>query len=120
MREHILQKLWPPIGMRSGREEGGEKCFEVRRDDRGFQKGDILVLKRVWESGYVSGPDLRREITYVDSPEAQDNSGSKVWICRHGPDSSPPPPPSERSDHNPEWLRRAADYLERKRGAGHA
>lgn len=27
--------------------ERGEKLFEVRRDDRGFQKGDSLVLQRV-------------------------------------------------------------------------
>lgn len=27
----------------------GEKMFEVRRDDRGFQKGDILVLQRLNE-----------------------------------------------------------------------
>ena len=26
--------------------ERGDKNFEVRRDDRGFQKGDILVLKK--------------------------------------------------------------------------
>lgn len=27
----------------------GDKCFEVRRDDRGFQKGDKLVLRRFGE-----------------------------------------------------------------------
>ena len=27
----------------------GEKTFEVRRDDRGFQKGDTLVLQRLNE-----------------------------------------------------------------------
>ena len=25
--------------------ESGEKSFEVRRDDRGFQRGDVLLLR---------------------------------------------------------------------------
>lgn len=29
--------------------ERGDKTFEVRRDDRGFQKGDVLVLQRTRE-----------------------------------------------------------------------
>lgn len=69
--EHTLKTLpnyWDAV-------ERGEKPFEVRRDDRGFQKGDILVLRRMrknmFGSAYeedVSGHtyrDLRREITYV-------------------------------------------------------
>lgn len=24
----------------------GEKCFEVRKDDRGFQRGDVLILRK--------------------------------------------------------------------------
>ncbi|MGX9980664.1 DUF3850 domain-containing protein [Methylobacterium fujisawaense] len=31
--------------------ERGEKTFEIRRDDRGFQKGDIVRLLRLPESG---------------------------------------------------------------------
>ncbi|MCB1429596.1 MAG: DUF3850 domain-containing protein [Nitratireductor sp.] len=64
--------------------KSGEKPFEVRRDDRGFQKGDELVLCRYgtdWlhQSGFMndrgdvvsSYPDIKgvdsikRTITYV-------------------------------------------------------
>jgi hypothetical protein len=43
MREHILKTLpdyWDAVAAK-------EKTFEVRRDDRGFQKGDVLVLRRL-------------------------------------------------------------------------
>lgn len=59
----------------------GEKNFEVRRDDRGFQRGDIVLLQRYGESWvnkkmeYLDARDfgvhrseaetLRRRITYV-------------------------------------------------------
>lgn len=56
----------------------GEKTFEVRRDDRGFQKGDELQLVR-HNGRHIIPPDtpmlsekycvehytLRREITYI-------------------------------------------------------
>ena len=53
-----------------------EKLFEVRRDDRGFQKGDTLILRRmkkdhngIWREDrdpYDSSPrDLERKITYI-------------------------------------------------------
>ena len=31
----------------------GEKCFEVRRDDRGFQRGDRLKLRRYGEDDLI-------------------------------------------------------------------
>lgn len=51
----------------------GEKPFEVRRDDRGYQRGDILVLQRTKaEAPYYIEYDLdrkpvevRKRITYV-------------------------------------------------------
>lgn len=50
----------------------GDKNFEVRRDDRGFQKGDILELVRIprTENGIRTdgwGPPemLRRRVTWV-------------------------------------------------------
>lgn len=67
--EHVL-KCWPSY---FDAIERGDKNFEVRRDDRGFQKGDTLVLRK-YEigSGYHPSPEapydyyeLRREITYV-------------------------------------------------------
>lgn len=41
-QEHELKlrvEYWDAIA-------SGEKCFEVRKDDRGFQKGDFLILKK--------------------------------------------------------------------------
>jgi hypothetical protein len=35
----------------------GDKTFEVRRDDRGFQKGDLVQLVRLADGGF-SGYDL--------------------------------------------------------------
>ena len=40
MTEHVLKTLpdyWDAV-------DRGDKTFEVRRDDRGFQKGDTLIL----------------------------------------------------------------------------
>ncbi len=73
MTEHILKTLapfWEAV-------ERGDKTFEVRRDDRGFQRDDVLVLRRlkpgemypetkVWWLGLpTTFYDLRRRITYV-------------------------------------------------------
>jgi len=71
-KEHVLKTYadyWDAV-------ERGEKPFEVRRDDRGFQKGDVLVLRRMkkgflgkWEEDRTYSDnrprDLRRKITYV-------------------------------------------------------
>ncbi len=62
--------------------KAGLKPFEVRRDDRGYQKGDVLLLRRYGkdslhgELGYLSGglgtlcgerdaETIHAEITYV-------------------------------------------------------
>lgn len=75
MTEHILKTTdvyWDAI-------ERGEKNFEVRRDDRGFQKGDVLILRRVEFSTFSADKkiiesrcphrntprDLRRKVTYI-------------------------------------------------------
>lgn len=42
---HVL-KCWPAYFDAIRR---GEKTFEVRRDDRGFQKGDTVILHRTYE-----------------------------------------------------------------------
>jgi hypothetical protein len=70
--EHILKTFvdyWRAV-------ESGEKTFEVRRDDRGFQKGDVLVLRcmeKNFRGHWVekrhthdnSPYQIRRKITYV-------------------------------------------------------
>ena len=69
MVEHKL-KTWPNYWDAVA---CGDKTFEVRRDDRGFQKGDVLVLQKYTiGDGYItcSGErfkiqELRKIITYV-------------------------------------------------------
>lgn len=72
MVEHILKTMpdyWDAV-------DRNEKPFEVRRDDRGFQKGDILILRRLKKNpvndkwfeeshSYGGYKELRRKITYV-------------------------------------------------------
>jgi len=52
--------------------ERGDKTFEVRRDDRGFQKGDTLHLAKFDGLHYVAPPGarfgktiLKRRISYI-------------------------------------------------------
>lgn len=48
--------------------KAGIKTFELRRNDRGFQKGDMLNLQRVDRRGYVNyGAEdcILAEVTYV-------------------------------------------------------
>lgn len=69
--EHTLKTLapyWDAIA-------SGEKNFEVRRDDRGFQKGDTLVLQRLQPNGYLldyasfelgaEPKQIRKRVTYI-------------------------------------------------------
>ena len=41
----------------------GTKTFELRRDDRNFKVGDILLL-REWEHGY-SGRKIKKKVIYI-------------------------------------------------------
>lgn len=71
MTEHKL-KCWLPYFDAIAR---GDKNFEVRRDDRGFQRGDVLVLQKFDHEkhryvldgfGYsATHVELRRTILYV-------------------------------------------------------
>lgn len=59
--------------------KNGEKTFELRKDDRGFKVGDILVLKEfkhrvtdstgpelvVEEEGGYTGREIRKRISYI-------------------------------------------------------
>lgn len=67
MTEHRL-KSWPesfdPVHQ-------GIKTFELRRNDRGYQPGDILILME-WEppsgsvgEGRYTGRECRRRVSYV-------------------------------------------------------
>ena len=47
--------------------KSGDKNFEVRRDDRGFQKGDILELICIDAAGMVVGnmPPICRRVKWI-------------------------------------------------------
>lgn len=59
----------------------GQKPFEIRRNDRNYQVGDILVLKETKYPGYAmnacqdsaplvyTGRKTRRRITYIMPPQ---------------------------------------------------
>lgn len=68
-REHnikVWSEYWESLS-------SGEKTFEVRRDDRGYQKGDILVLEKYnreecrHERLYSTNAKItmRRKITFI-------------------------------------------------------
>ena len=62
MKTHEL-KTWPEF---FGPVLSGEKPFECRKNDRGFQKGDVLRLME-WDNeiGAYTGYDCYRRVTYV-------------------------------------------------------
>lgn len=70
MSEHTV-KCWPVY---FDAIERGDKNFDVRRDDRGYQKGDTIVLQRTrpdslhqveYDYNMKVKKELRREITYI-------------------------------------------------------
>lgn len=70
--EHEL-KCWPEYFARIGT---GQKTFEIRRNDRDFQVGDILILKEYdpakgWPD-HGSYETIRAEIIYMSSYEQKD------------------------------------------------
>jgi Domain of unknown function (DUF3850) len=62
MTEHVLKTLepyWEAVAC-------GAKTFEVRRDDRGFQRGDILVLRCTQaKTGAGFDKEVRKRIGYI-------------------------------------------------------
>lgn len=62
MTVHRL-KTWAPY---FGAVADGSKPFEVRRDDRGFQRGDRLrLVETSRQDGAATGREAEYEITYV-------------------------------------------------------
>ncbi len=51
----------------------GEKTFEIRLNDRGFQKGDEVVLMEVDQFGVFSGREETRRIGYVTNVDQKEN-----------------------------------------------
>ena len=47
--------------------ECGDKTFEIRFNDRGYQKGDILHLTKVDELGLTTFAKMTLRVTYVHS-----------------------------------------------------
>jgi len=77
MKEHILKvhpQFWEGIVKHT-------KPFEVRRDDRGFKVGDMVILKRFDPSFGFTGehPEMRR-ITYILRHEDFEN-GVPIGYC---------------------------------------
>lgn len=56
-------KCWTPY---FGAIQRKEKNFDVRRDDRGYQKGDTVILKE-WDTkrGVLTGNDEHRKIKFI-------------------------------------------------------
>lgn len=46
----------------------GSKNFEIRKNDRDYKIGDILILK-AWNGEKYTGAEVRREITYITDYE---------------------------------------------------
>lgn len=65
-RQHHTLKIMPKYYRAI---ESGNKTFEVRKNDRGFQLYDILELREFF-GGEYSGRYILAEVTYIlDDPE---------------------------------------------------
>ncbi|GMQ56769.1 DUF3850 domain-containing protein [Vallitalea sediminicola] len=43
----------------------GNKTFEVRKDDRNFNIGDILILNEINTKGLYTGFNIKVKVTYI-------------------------------------------------------
>lgn len=92
MTTHHL-KCWPPF---FGPLSDGSKNFELRLDDRGFQKGDILFLHRTMEEDpdrieMIPDPSAAAPPPTANTPPEQPplvpaaTLARRVTYCLHGP-----------------------------------
>jgi len=51
----------------------GDKTFEIRYNDRGFQKGDQVILREIRTGCITTGRSLQKMITYVTSFQQKDH-----------------------------------------------
>lgn len=54
-------KIWPEFFKKL---KTKKKPFEIRKNDRGYKEGDILILLE-WKDGQYTGNAECREVTYV-------------------------------------------------------
>jgi hypothetical protein len=75
MTMHVV-KCWPTSFRALKR---GDKKFEIRKDDRGYNVGDSLFLKEYDPvSDTFSGDTLTKEITYILKPTPDEFFGLKM------------------------------------------
>ena len=73
-RCHVLKTIAPYFEEVASR----RKTFEVRKDDRGFQVGDTLVLEEIDEQGWYTGRNCTVEVVYKLSGG---QFGIESWYC---------------------------------------
>jgi len=53
----ILPEYYDPVVL-------NHKTFEIRKNDRNYQVGDVLLL-REWKSGKYTGREVKRFVSYI-------------------------------------------------------
>lgn len=89
----VLPAYWEPLLT-------GQKTFEVRRDDRGFQTGDLLSLRR-WDPQYhcftSSAQPINKRIKYILTGGQFGIEPGYVVMGLEDPILDPPPPKAHRA-----------------------
>ena len=47
----------------------GDKTFEIRFDDRGYEEGDFIVMHKVLSNGFVDGETIQKRIGFITEYE---------------------------------------------------
>lgn len=78
MSKKVTHKLktWPPFYHYV---ENHQKTFEIRKDDRDYKVGDILILQE-YHNGAYTGKECKREVTFIISmfPILKDYVGMSI------------------------------------------